>query len=279
MGDVANNGTLAFNRNDTSTFAGMISGTGSVRQDGTGTTVLTAANSYSGGTTISAGVLQLGNGGTTGSIQGDIVNNSVLAFNRSDILTVPSAISGTGSVRQEGTGTTVLTAANTYSGPTAVNSGTLRAGGVTVFSAASQTTVASAGTLDLDGFDQVLAGLSNAGAVRLSATANTALTVAGNYVGRGGTIRLSSVLGGDGSAFHLAPFSMQPGSRVGLIQRRHRPKVFDAFTAQIEAFAQSEVSLIRPVLPKTDDTPHPSEAAPPIDFAVVEEELDSAGFL
>jgi len=200
VGDVANNGTLAFNRNDTSTFAGMISGTGSVRQDGTGTTVLTAANTYSGGTTISAGVLQLGNGGTTGSIQGDIVNNSVLAFNRSDILTVPGAISGTGSVRQEGTGTTVLTAANTYSGPTAVNSGTLRAGGVNVFSAASQTTVASAGTLDLDGFDQVLAGLSNAGAVRLSATANTALTVAGDYVGQGGTIRLSSVLGGDGSA-------------------------------------------------------------------------------
>ncbi|MEQ9243597.1 glycosyltransferase family 61 protein [Roseovarius indicus] len=88
-----------------------------------------------------------------------------------------------------------------------------------------------------------------------------------------------TIVGGDGSAFHLAPFSMQPGSRVGLIQRRHRPKVFDAFTAQIEAFAQSEVSLIRPVLPKTDDTPHPSEAATPIDFAVVEEELDSAGFL
>lgn len=87
------------------------------------------------------------------------------------------------------------------------------------------------------------------------------------------------LVGGDGSAFHLAPFAMRPGARVGLIQRRHRPKVFDAFTAQMEAFAQAGVTLIRPVLPKTENTPHPSEAATPIDFGVVEEKLGSAGFL
>lgn len=88
-----------------------------------------------------------------------------------------------------------------------------------------------------------------------------------------------TIVGGDGSAFHLAPFSMREGVRVGLIQRRHRPKVYDAFTAQLEAFAAADVHLIRPVLPKTDDTPHPSEAATPIDFRVVEEELDAAGLL
>ncbi|WP_397542614.1 glycosyltransferase 61 family protein [Roseovarius salis] len=88
-----------------------------------------------------------------------------------------------------------------------------------------------------------------------------------------------TVIGGDGSAFHLAAFGMPRGARVGLIQRRHRPKVFDAFIAQMEAFAGAEVTPVRPVLPKTDDTPHPSEAATPIDFEIVKAELDAAGFL
>ncbi|RWC18646.1 MAG: hypothetical protein EOS27_33695, partial [Mesorhizobium sp.] len=67
LGDVTNNGTLAFNRSDAYTFAGLISGSGTVNQAGSGTTILTADNGYTGGTTISAGTLQLGNGGTSGS--------------------------------------------------------------------------------------------------------------------------------------------------------------------------------------------------------------------
>ena len=51
----------------------MISGTGAFKQSARGTIVLTADNSYTGGTTISAGTLQLGNGGTTGSIVGNVV--------------------------------------------------------------------------------------------------------------------------------------------------------------------------------------------------------------
>ena len=44
-----------------------------------GIAIFTGANSYTGGTTVSAGVLQLGNGGTTGSVTGDILNNAILA--------------------------------------------------------------------------------------------------------------------------------------------------------------------------------------------------------
>ena len=69
-------------------------------QIGTGTTILTANNTYTGGTTISAGTLQLGNGGTTGSIVGNVIDNGTLAFNRSDGDVFAGTISGTGAWRR-----------------------------------------------------------------------------------------------------------------------------------------------------------------------------------
>jgi outer membrane autotransporter protein len=183
-------------------FAGAVTGSGAVRQDGSGTTILTGDSSYTGGTTITQGTLVLGNGGTTGSIQGNVLNNSLhsLVFNRSDTMTFAGVISGIGAVRQEGSGTTILSGANTYSGPTGVNAGTLRAGATNSFSPNSAVSVAAGATLDLAGRDQTVAGLTNAGAVMLGGAPGTRLTVAGNYAGQGGVIALNTVLGGDASA-------------------------------------------------------------------------------
>ncbi|KPY19496.1 hypothetical protein ALO89_200033 [Pseudomonas coronafaciens pv. porri] len=128
VGNVVDNATLAFNHSDALTFSGAISGSGTLTQSGTGTLTLAGANTYRGGTTISAGTLQVGNGGTQGSLQGNVVDNSALVLNRSDVLTVGGAISGTGSVTQSGTGTTILTGANTYSGGTTISGGTLQVG-------------------------------------------------------------------------------------------------------------------------------------------------------
>src|ERR1700746_1642713 len=107
VGNVADNGTLVFNRSDALTLDGVISGTGTANQAGTGTTILTGDNTYTGGTTISAGTLQLGNGGTSGSIVGNVADNGTLAFNRSDAVPFAGVISGTGAVNQAGTGTTI----------------------------------------------------------------------------------------------------------------------------------------------------------------------------
>src|SRR4029077_8465931 len=109
VGNVTDNGVLAFNRTDSVTYGGGVSGSGSLTQAGSGTLILSGANTYSGGTTISAGTLQIGNGGTTGSIVGDVTDNGVLAFNRSDSITFAGNISGSGSVLLMGTGTVALT--------------------------------------------------------------------------------------------------------------------------------------------------------------------------
>ena len=69
--------------------------------------------------------MQIGSGGTTGSVTGDIVDNAALVFNRSNALTYAGVISGTGSLTKSGAGTLTLTADNTYAGGTTINAGTL----------------------------------------------------------------------------------------------------------------------------------------------------------
>ena len=88
--------TVGSNNNSTE-VSGIITGDGgSLVKVGSGTLTLTGNNTYTGGTTINAGTLQIGNGGTTGSVAGNITNNSALAFNRSDDITYSGMISGTG---------------------------------------------------------------------------------------------------------------------------------------------------------------------------------------
>ena len=97
-------------------------------------------------------------------------------------------------------GITTFTAANTYRGPTNVNAGTLRAGATNTFSPNSPVTVASGGTLDLNGFNQTVPGVTNAGLVSMgTGTAPGTLLTTTNYVGAGGTIALNTFLGADGS--------------------------------------------------------------------------------
>ena len=125
---LGDDGSLVFNRSDNVTFANTISGSGSLTKQGTGTLVITGSESC-GSTTITAGTLQIGNGGTAGSIgSGGITNNSSLVFNNTGTVTAGGVISGTGSLTQQGTGTLVLGGANTYSGITTINGGTLQVG-------------------------------------------------------------------------------------------------------------------------------------------------------
>ena len=128
VGGITDNSLVVFDRTDTVTSSNSIDGFGALVKANTNTLILVSNNVYSGGTTISNGTLQLGNGGATGSLQGDIVNNGVLQINRSANLTLSGLISGSGSLQQVGGATTVLTADNSYAGGTTVAAGTLQLG-------------------------------------------------------------------------------------------------------------------------------------------------------
>jgi autotransporter-associated beta strand protein len=84
-------------------------------------------DAFTGPWTINPGaILQVGNGGTTGSLgSGDITLNGSLIFNRGGLLTLPGDISGSGSITLDSGLALTLEGASTYSGPTTVTTGSL----------------------------------------------------------------------------------------------------------------------------------------------------------
>ena len=121
----------------------------------------------------------------------------IVNFNHTDAsYTFNPVIAGNGSVVLNGPGTTLFGAANTYTGSTTINAGTLRASGLNRLAAASAYTVGAGGTLDLAGFGHTLPSLNNSGIVStVGAAPGSNLTVTGAYVGNGGTLRLGTALG------------------------------------------------------------------------------------
>ena len=153
------------------TLSGIISGAGALTKTGIGNLTLTGANTYSGGTTVSAGTLT----GTTTSLQGPIVNNAALVFDQTTTGTYAGNLSGTGTLTKLNTGSVTLSGNNTYTGATNITGGTLVAAG-TGIGDLSAVTVASGATFLLSA-NETVGSIAGAGAVD---TAAFTLTAGGN---------------------------------------------------------------------------------------------------
>ncbi|MDR1277096.1 MAG: autotransporter-associated beta strand repeat-containing protein [Candidatus Accumulibacter sp.] len=125
--------TVELNAGEDKDLGRALIGSGGLTKTGAGTLTLSGANLYTGNTAINVGTLEvtgsLGawDGGTSTYVYaGNITNNATLVFRQSANQTLTTGvISGSGSLTKQGNGTLTLSGANTYTGMTTVEGGTL----------------------------------------------------------------------------------------------------------------------------------------------------------
>jgi len=188
-------GTLTTGNATSQTFSGVISETGNLIKNGTGTFTLSGINTYTGNTTINTGTLQAGTNNIL-SNSTDVIVNSGSSYdlnNFSDTIatlsgagsvklgsatlttgnatsqTFSGVISETGSLIKNGSGVLTLSGVNTYTGDTTVNGGTLRAGTNNILSNSTDVIVNSGSSYDLNNFSDTIGSLAGAGNVLLGA--------------------------------------------------------------------------------------------------------------
>jgi len=158
-------GDTKINTSDVATISGAIGGTGSLTLNGPNKLTLTGVNTYSGGTNIVDGVLQVAAGGTLGT--GAVTNATNLELNTSaGDIAIANAISGGGSVTKSGPGIGTLSGSVTSTGYTIISGGTLLVNGTKNGGSAALVYVAGAGSV-LGGTGTIVG--ASAGAVTLLA--------------------------------------------------------------------------------------------------------------
>ncbi len=194
-------------------FTGFIEGTGGFVKTGAGTQILGGNNTYSGGTTINGGVLQIAANNNLGNVSGGLsFNGGTLrttasfstarattlnagggTFDTADAttLTHTGQISGVGGLGKNGPGTLLLSIVNIYGGATTVSDGTLRITASERLPNTTSVTVNSPGVFDLNNNNETIDGLSGSGAVQIG----TAQLTVGISDGSG---NFSGVISGSG---------------------------------------------------------------------------------
>ncbi|MBR0872064.1 autotransporter domain-containing protein [Bradyrhizobium tropiciagri] len=195
---------------------------GALEKIGSGTLILAGTNTYSGGTIISAGTVQVTNGNSVGSgavtlnggtfktdgasnltfanafkinTAGGVIDNNGTVLNLSGVISNGNGSTGSLQLANTGSavGTTVLSAANTYTGATTVNGGILRVDGS--IASSSLTTVNSGGLLT--GTGTVGNTTIASGGILLPgimpATPGSSLTVSGNLAFQSGALYLVAI--------------------------------------------------------------------------------------
>ena len=215
-------GSASFQINDASgIFSGRFNGTGAVSVMG-GTQILTGNNTAA--TPFSTGenaTLQIGNGGTTGSLAGNITNFGAVVFNRSDTVIYGGVITANGSFAQVGSGTLILTGNSSTRGNVKIGTGsTLQIGnggtsgwigGTSGFAGS----ITNSGTLVYNRSDNVAftGNISGSGNLRLSGSGNVTLSGVNSYTGN--TDIINGLLTVNGSVAQSALTTVYNGAKLG----------------------------------------------------------------
>jgi autotransporter-associated beta strand protein len=195
--------TFGVGSGNSSTISSDISGGGGLVKNGDGTLILTGANTYNGTTRINAGTLQIGSGGTSGSLGSTtpITVNGTLAFNRSDAIVVSNTINGSGGLLMDGSGSTAVTGTNAYSGSTVITAGTLSIGngGTTGTLGSGNVTITGPGVLSFERSNTLTVANAISGNGTLRQAGSGTLQLTGSNTNAGAVVATSGTILFDGA--------------------------------------------------------------------------------
>jgi autotransporter-associated beta strand protein len=140
-------------KNYTFAGSGSIGGGATLTKQGASQLTVLTNNTTTGAVDIQGGIVQVGNGGTSGWLgSGGITSVGEVQFNRSDEVTLGGVLAGSGTLVHEGTGTLILSGTNTLSGPIQVTgNGILKPANVAAFGTSSGISVSSGSQVNLNG--------------------------------------------------------------------------------------------------------------------------------
>ena len=159
---------------------GGIAGAGRLVKTSASTATLETENTFVGGTTVTGGILRVGNGGAAGSLTGSVAIEAggTLEFNRSGSLAVAGVLSGDGALVKNGTGLVTLDGSHTFSGTVQVNAGSLaltpfdHAGGMTVANGAALVAISGVEPATLSTASLALGGTGSTLAFEMASSSN-----------------------------------------------------------------------------------------------------------
>jgi autotransporter-associated beta strand protein len=208
--------TVAAAANYTFSGVGQISGAATLTKTNSGSLTILTTNNYYGITTIGQGILQLGNGTTSGALGTNLIQNSgALVLNLPGGNSFANVISGPGQFVQAGSGTLTLTASNSYSGGTTISNGTLQLNTGAWFGGGN---VTNNGQLTFNGSGNSTAGAVISGTGALTLAGSGTVSLAGNNTYSGGTsVSKGSLLvnNSSGSGTGPGPVTVAGGATLG----------------------------------------------------------------
>jgi fibronectin-binding autotransporter adhesin len=208
-------GTLTIAQINGSSYSGDLTGAGGLTKSGAAALTLAGAATYAGPTTIADGkllltgsmssdvtvasgaILQVGDGGTTGDLAGDLAVAGTAIFNRSDVYDYAGDITGAGELIKKGASRLTLSGQYGFTGTTTVQGGSVR---ILHLPQTAEVQVDN-GVLDLSGLTQTITNLSggaaggvdiNGGALTVNQSGSTtfagAITGSGSFTVTGGGV-------------------------------------------------------------------------------------------
>lgn len=182
--------TVSAHSNYTFVGNGSLFGPVSLLKSNSGALTILTTNSFSGGTLIAGGVVEINNALALGA--GGVTNNAALVFNSTSTLTFTNFIAGAGTLTNLG-GTLVLAASNNFYGAAVVSAGTLEIGNPFALGGiGGGALIGSGAALDLKGYALGAEPVTLAGGVLMNSSASAA-SLAGAV-----TVAASSVISGTG---------------------------------------------------------------------------------